>query len=50
MAEVNVFSNMDGSKLDLSGINVSDFDSQARLDIMAKLNSAIFQVQSFAQV
>ena len=40
---------MDGSKLDLSTINVSEFSSQARMDILAKLNSAFSQVQSFVE-
>lgn len=42
-----IFSMMDGTKLDLSGINVGDFDTKARKDILSRLNSAISQVQNF---
>lgn len=43
----SVFSMMDGTKLDLSGISVGDFDTKARKDILSRLNSAMNQVQNF---
>jgi hypothetical protein len=37
----------DGAKIDLSDLNMQDFDSKARSDLLAKLTSAFTQVQNF---
>eukprot|EP00026_Physarum_polycephalum_P018024 Phypoly_transcript_19454.p1 GENE.Phypoly_transcript_19454~~Phypoly_transcript_19454.p1 ORF type:complete len:215 (+),score=31.86 Phypoly_transcript_19454:52-696(+) len=46
----NLFTKIDGSKLDLSSIPVSEFASKAQRDVLSKLNSAFSEMQSFSIV